>query len=320
MNPPPIGGPYKFGDNPPLNLMGYAADIAEAEEVRLAKTFYQEPCSTVEPIEPPPPIWQSILRHNNGKHLPTVEQQTGDCVAAGCVHAGQYLSAHQILDRYEEELYAPWHVSFIYGISRVQVGGGQLVGPGSTGTWGALAVKQYGILFTTDQGAPLYSGSLSTKWGRRPGPPVRMQKLAYDNPVTETHRLHAIEEIRFELCSNRTVTIASNRGFRMKPYKDHGFHCWLPSGSWSHQMSLVGWMDDPFPAAYRLNSWGPDAHGRPLNSEPPGGAWNHAEDLEAELRGRGVEVYSYGTFAGEPAAADHQLVAKIEGLMPKRQP
>lgn len=320
MKPPPIAGPYKFGDRPPEHLMGYAAEIAEAEEVRLAKAFYQEPCSTVEPISCPPPIWQAILAKNNHRHLPTVEQQTGDCVAAGLVHAGQYLSAHQILSRYEEEIYAPWHISFIYGISRVQVGGGHLIGPGSTGTWGALAVKQYGILFVNDQGAPPYSGALSTKWGRRPGPPADMQKLAYDNPVIETHRLHTIEEIRYELCSNRPITIASSRGFRMKPYEDRGYHCWLPSGSWSHQMSLIGWMDEPFKAAYRLNSWGPDAHGTPLHAEPPGGAWNHAEDLEAELRGRGIEVYSFGTFAGSPGPPDHQLIDARKHLMPKRQP
>ena len=312
MNPPPTAGPYEFGDKPPTDLMGYAIDIAESEEVRLAQAYYQEPGLPVEPIACPPPIWQSILKYNNGKHLPTVKQQTGDCVAAGVAHAGQYLSAHQILNRYEEEIYEPWHIAFIYGISRVQIGGDQLRGPGSTGTWGALAVKQYGVLFTLDQGAPPYSGSLSTKWGRPPGPPADLQAIADDNPVIETRRLHTIEEIRFELCSGRTITIASDRGFRMRPYNDRGYHCWLPSGSWNHQMSIVGWMDDPFPAAYRLNSWGSNAHGTPLHDEPPGGAWNHAEDLKAELRGRGVEVYSYGTFTGLPDLPDHQLVAKVE--------
>lgn len=320
MKPPAIDGPFEFGDQPPAHLMGYAADIAESEEVRLAQAYYQEPCLPVEPIEPPPPIWRSILEKNNQNHLPTVKQQTGDCVAAAIVHAGQYLSAHQILDRYQEETYEPWHIAYIYGISRVQVGGDQLRGPGSTGTWGALAVKQYGVLFVNDPDAPPYSGTLSTKWGQHPGPPEDLQEIAEDNPVIETHHLHTVDEIRFELCNNRMVTIASSQGFRMRPYRKDGLHCWMPSGSWSHQMSLIAWTDTPFPAAYRLNSWGPSAHGTPLNNEPPGGAWNLAQDLEKELAGRGIEVYSFGDFTGLPGLPDHQLVAKIEGLMPKRQP
>ena len=90
----------------------------------------------------------------------------------------------------------------------------------------------------------------------------------------------------------------------MEPENVSGHAVFVPSGSWAHQMTLLDWMDDPFPAAYRLNSWGANAHGAPLNGTPPGGAWNRAEDLEQELRSSGVEVFACSLFQGEEGPVD----------------
>ncbi len=132
--------------------------------------------------------------------------------------------------------------------------------------------------------------------------------MAVDNPVRQVVRLKTVEEIRLAIRARHLVLIASSRGFRMQPVNYRGFHVFVPHGTWMHQMTLLGWMDDPFPAAYRGNQWGAQAHGQPLNGEWPGGAWNRAEDLEQELRGGSVEVYCYWDFEAEPGPADHRIV------------
>lgn len=304
----PICGPYKFGQVPPKHLMGWLEDEAPKAGKYFAK--YQDPFLIQgEPFpQPPPPIWTLTKKINNGKHLPTFEQLIGDCVAAGLAQAGSRLQVAEISTKYQEEILRPWYVPFIYGISRVQIGGGQIDGDGSTGTWGAAAVKQYGVLFDDDQNVPEYSATIARTWGQRPGPPGQHLFQAQDRPVKTTARLRRINQIREALCNYYPITIASARGFKMAPVRRDGFHVFVPSGTWMHQMSLIAWMDKPFQAAYRLNSWGPNAHGTPLNDEPPGGAWCTAECLAEELSWQSTEVYTYSNFEGFPSAPNRGLI------------
>lgn len=305
----PIHGPFEFGDEPPNELMGWRPDLVDhaAKQCRHLLTEYKCPESLSPKV--PTPVWEMTKLINNGHHLPTFRQQTGDCVAAGLAQAGARLQVAEIAALYQEELLKLWHVPFIYGISRVQIGGGQIPGPGSTGAWGAAAVRRYGVLFASDPDVPKYSGRLSDQWGERPGPPEKFQAIAKDNPVRSTAQLSTLEQVRHALCNYYPVTIASSQGFKMRPEEREGFHVFIPSGSWSHQMSLLAWMDQPFKAAYRLNSWGPDAHGTPLNQEPPGGAWCTADCLELELRSSHSELFAYSKFEGFPSAADRGLLS-----------
>lgn len=301
-------GPFKYGHEPPRHLMGWLPDqVAEASEktVNLQTPFA---IAGPPPPQPPPPIWTYSKQLNNGNHLPTFEQQIGDCVAAGLAQAGARLQVAEITLGYQEEILKPWFVPFIYGISRVQIGGGQLDGDGSTGAWGAAAVKQYGVLFDTDHGVPKYSAAIGRTWGRPPGPPEVYQSEAQARPVKTTARLINTSKIREALCNYYPITIASARGFKMEPTNRDGFHTFVPSGTWMHQMSLIAWMDEPFQAAYRLNSWGPNAHGTPLNGEPPGGAWCTRECLEQELGWNDTEVYTYSTFDGFPSVPNLGLI------------
>lgn len=308
MNRKPIPGPYKFGDRPPYHLMGYLTNTTTPDEAHLAETYPPLLRSTVQATTPPMPPWTIVKKHNHGYHLPTVDQKTGDCVAAAIAQVLQYLTALQILTRYNEQIYHPAHISYIYGISRVQIGGGRIPGPGSTGAWGAAAVKEYGCLFTDDPGAPRYSAALSNRWGETPGPPNAMQQIAVDNKLLGIRQLNGTDSIRSALSNRELVTIASGRGFRMKPYEEQGFHVFQPSGGWPHQMSFLAWMDKPFQAAYRFNSWGPDAHGTPLQGEPPGGAWNLREDISNEITRYNPEIYAFSLFNADPDDPNHQLV------------
>lgn len=308
MNGDQIPGPYVFGNTPPHHLMGWRPEAVPTETRMLAEGHSDYPYDVQPAPKVPAPIWTHTLKINSGKHLPTFRQETGDCVAAGLAQTGARLQVAEIATLYEEERLKLWHVPYIYGISRVQVGGGSIPGPGSTGTWGAAAVREYGVLFTDDPNAPAYNGGLSDRWGEVPGPPQEFQDLAHDNPVKTTAKLQTIDQVKHALCNYYPLTIASYQGFDMQPREHQGYHVWVPSGYWSHQMCLIAWMSDPFPAAYRLNSWGADAHGTPLNGEPPGGAWCHAEDIAKEMTDRNVEVYAYSHFEGFPSAADRGLL------------
>lgn len=311
-----IEGTYSFGESPPKHLMGWLEE--QVLEAREECESAEEPFKVIgkPPPCPPPPIWTLTKKINNGKHLPTLEQAIGDCVAFGVAQAGARLQVAEIVSLHQAELLKPWYPPFIYGISRVQVGGGQIDGDGSTGAWGATAVNEYGILFNDDDDVPPYSGEIARSWGRTPGPPAKHIYTAESRPVETISRLTTIAQIRDALCNYYPVTIASSRGFRMKPVDREGFHVFVPEGTWMHQMSLIAWMDEPFQAAYRLNSWGPDAHGTPLNDEPPGGAWCTVECLADELRNRYTEVYSYAAFEGYPSALRRGLIREREPLPP----
>ncbi len=308
MSDKPINGPYEFGDKPPRHLMGWMPE----RPATIPENAY--PAIAAPPTDRPGkkktfvPIWEVVKLYNYGEHLPTLKQEIGDCVGVGLAQAGQYLAVDQISAGYQEEIYHPWNGSYIYGISRVQIGGGSIPGEGSRGEWGAAAVQHYGVLFTDDTAMPPYSGATSTQWGNRPGPPASAIKLAADNKVITAEKLKNVAAIRDALLERRMVTIASMRGFAMKPYNKNGFHVFRPEGSWPHQMCLLAWMDQPFQAAYRMNSWGSAAHGTPLRGEPPGGAWNLRTDLQAELRDPRIEIYAYDTFRGDADAANHELI------------
>ncbi len=313
-----IQDPYAFGDTPPAHLMGWAGPEMEAvakgeqEEAGtiVAYSDYRriaEQQSQGEDVTEPTgsPIWNHAVKLL-GEHFQTYYQKTGDCVSMGCATVAAYRSIFEISALYQEETFRTPYPPYTYGLSRCHpsLGNNRLrrQGAGSTGAWGAGAMKM-GCLFSDDDRVQPYTGSIADAWGRD-GVPNWAVEAAKDNPMLKAASLSSVDEIRHELINRRPVTIASNRGFNMQPREVNGLHVFTPSGSWAHQMCLIEWRDDPFPAAYRMNSWGANAHGNPLNGEPPGGAWNLAEDLERELRSGGIELYACSLFAGHPSEPD----------------
>jgi hypothetical protein len=241
-------------------------------------------------------IWDHIKNLNNGRHWPTVTQLIEDCVAASVCQAGAYLAWGQRRYAARPAPVRAWFIPYVYGAARVFVAGVQNGPPGALGIWGAEAVNRFGVLYTDDPNVPLYKIDIARRWAAPPGPPHQHTRRAKLRPVQTVTRIQTISQLRDALSNYHMVTIASYQGFDMAPVNHNGFHVWKPSGNWAHQMALIAWMEHPFPAAYRLNSWGPDAHGTPLNGEPPGGAWSLAADLQAELQQPNVECYAYGNF------------------------
>jgi len=226
-------------------------------------------------------------------------QDTGNCVAAGLEMTGQQRSIIERVLFKEEERIRPWFTPWLYAISRNQIGGG-MSGAGSTGAWGAKGVNQYGVLFADDEGVPPYAGT-SDSWGNRRNVnnPVyeKFFPVAADNKI-KIVRMKDVDKIAEALEAGIMFTVASMQGFRVTEYKGH--HTFDPSGSWAHQMHFTDVLRDPFPAFYRGNQWGPNAHGDPLNGERRGGAWNRMEDVAKEARSGSVEIYGYFDFEGEP--------------------
>lgn len=264
------------------------------------KEFIKFQISGKGPDKPGPSIWRLAKRVNDNKNLPTWYQQVGDCCSMGATQVIDYLQIAQVVSGKDGTIeYHPVFPPYIYGISRTakDCGNRSLYGDGSTGAWTATACKNHGVLFCDDEGVPKYSGSIARSWGSS-GPPAKFQELAKDNCVKSIARLTTVDELRDALMNYHFCTIASSWGFDVG--KRAGYKIYSKSGSWAHQMCFIAWMDDPFPAAFRLNSWG-DSTGPSLHGEPLGGAWQPAESIKKELT-TGVELYAYSQFDGFPAA------------------
>lgn len=242
----------------PQNLCGWAGE----EEAKKAweQIGHLFPKYATPPTEVRRMMLFDIVRKVLGKDTPNYAQQVGDCVSFGAKNAIEYLSCIDILIRGDAEKFKPIFPPYLYGTGRVFIGKGQLgSGDGSLGSWQAKAVEEYGAINSDADGCPSYSGSLARKWGYRPGPPDQFVTIGKKHLVQSTVKVTEWDEAVKFICNGYPITIASNVGFEMGAGND-GFHDM--SGSWGHQMCVVG-IDDEHttPYAIILNSWG-DVHGR----------------------------------------------------------
>lgn len=230
-------------------------------------------------------LWKFAKLANGGKHIPTWRQESGDCVSMGWSNAIAYLQAYRICnpkvspdnrDERNEVLKIPFP-PYMYGVSRVLVGKRQLGrGAGSVGAWAAQGSIAYGVL-PIDQAESLgfkYSGKLADQWGWN-GPPESTLKFSKDFRIRTIAPVRSWEDARDALAHGFTVTVASNVGFEGGSYEKDGKRWLRPRGNWGHQMCFIGMEDRPGlqKGCYDINSWGENAHEKPLNDEPPGGFW-----------------------------------------------
>jgi len=299
-----------MSQQPPWELMGWSKDHEKEafEQIVRANLVIPFVIQGQGNDKPGVPIWEFAKRVNGGQHLPTLKQEIGDCVSFGCAQAGMYMSAFEIAWAGQEEEFKRWYPPYIYGMSRVapDLGNGRLGNSdGSTGAWGAGALQKYGVLFADDQGVPAYSGSVAKQWGRS-GPPREFQEMAKDNPVKSVAKLSSVEEIRDALINYHPCTIASMRGFEMQPKEYKGRHVFIPSGSWPHQMCMIQWQDDPFPAAYRLNCY--DNETDVLTDQ----GWFRFSELPEDVR---IATLNPETLAVEYHSPISRVASQYEGEM-----
>lgn len=293
------------------HLCGWASQYAEQAYQELAHRFTPFVCQGGLD-KPGPPVWEFAKLVNGGQHLPAWNQETGDCVSMGAVQAGQYLSCYQIACQRREQRFQLWFPPYIYATSRVDIGRGQLGrGAGSTGAWAIEAMRKLGVLFKDDPGVPQYSGSLADSWGYR-GAPAEMKALAKDNPISQASPIRDVDSLRTALINYNMVTYAISWVYGQGAVEHQGYRVLSRSGRsvGGHQVCLIAWMDEPFEAAYLLNSWSPRAHQGPDHGEPPGGAWILRKDLERDLSGSQTEVFAITSFLGTAAEPYYGLFGR----------
>ena len=251
-------------------------------------------------------LWRFAKLSNEGKHIATWRQESGDCVSMGASNAIAYRQGFQIAqDQRNEVLKIPFP-PYLYGTSRVQIGKRQLGrGAGSIGAWAAQAAISYGVL-PADEAARQgfsYSGRLADQWGWQ-GPPQSTLTYAGKFRIRTVSQVRSWEDVRDALVHGYPVTVASNVGFNGGHYDRDGKRWLKPAGNWGHQMCFIGCEDRPqrTKGAYCLNSWGVDAHPRPLNDEPPGGFWVDWQTVQ-RMVAQG-DSWAFSDFDGFPAEGE----------------
>lgn len=239
-----------------------------------------------------------VCRKVLGKDTPNYPQQIGDCVSFGAKNATEYVTCSQIFmggERYQFKLLFP---PYVYGTSRVQIGGQHDMSDGSSGAWAATAVMQFGMIPADTPGCPAYSGKVAKSWGFS-GPPDDMLKVGKVHIVKSAAKINNWSDCLKALQSGKPCTVASNQGFAMEA-DSSGFH--QPQGQWSHQMCIIGGCDD---YGIILNNWG-DCHGQLKDFDtgdplPVGVLRVKSHVIERNMIQAGDETFAYSEYDGIPS-------------------
>jgi hypothetical protein len=248
-------------------------------------------------------LLHKFLEKINGA-FPVNRQAVGDCVSHGWSKGIETLMAVEILLKGEREDWPKLLTAteWIYGTSRVLVGGGRLGnGDGSLGSWAAKAVQEHGTLLRKSYGSvdlSKYSGQRAKEWGYRGLPSSELEPIADEHPVKTCALVTTYEEARDAIANGYPVPVCSNQGFT-STRDSEGFA--KASGSWAHCMLFMA-VDDAHrrPGLLCMNSWGPDwISGPKRHDQPEGSFWCDAETADRMLRGQ--DSYAISNFSGYPA-------------------
>lgn len=222
-----------------------------------------------------------------GEHFDNVPQEIGDCVSFSVTNAINYLLAVQQAANQRHELrraYPP----YVYGASRVWIGKGKVGGgDGSIVAWAVQGIEDdtIGILAWDDPDVPQYAGSVAKLWGAR-GPPAKFKEVASTRVIKLASPVRSGKEARDAICNGYPVPFGAMFGSNtIKPKDGRMVARW--DTRWAHAMVMVAY-DGSLGAGkeylYVLNSWGEDAHPKPMQGEPPGGFWITLADADRICR------------------------------------
>ena len=223
-------------------------------------------------------LWKAAIAVT-GKTLPARDQgQLGACVAFATASAIEHLICIQIASKPANEPptneYRDLAPEVIYGGSRVQVGGGRIVGDGSVGAWAADFSRRWGVLPRANyDGLDLtsYRESTCRQMGRT-GVPAGLLMLAKNYPVRSVSQIASASEAILALRQGYPTIVCSNRGFVLE--RDAQGFC-RESGRWNHAMAILGWRGGARPGFFILNSWGESVYKGPTGpgDAPKCGFW-----------------------------------------------
>lgn len=211
-----------------------------------------------------------------------------NCVGHGYARADDLLTCVEIALKGESESWQGYSCSeWLYGTSRVLVGGGKIRGDGSVGTWAAKAISEYGTMLRKkypEVDLSEYSGSRAKEWGSKAGFPNQLVELGKQHLVRGTAIVRSYEEARDMIANGYPIPVCSNQGFSDKR-DEQGFS--KPKGIWPHCM-LFSAVDDNSSRPGLLcdnRSWGDNWNSGPTRHEQPGGTfWVDAEVVDRMLK------------------------------------
>ena len=280
--------------------------VRDDDAVALLLTQLPEPNWRVtqagEEIADPPDhvyLWDVARKVTGSLLRPWSQGQVGSCVSFGTARAIEYSMCCEIAAGEPEEFRSLCQEA-IYGGSRVEVGGGKLRGDGSTGSWAAKWVSQWGLIDRDVHGSydlSEYSVDRCKKWGWA-GVPDDLEPLARKHPVSVT-QVTTWEGAMRMLANGYGIAVSSSQGFTMA--RDHNGIC-KPSGSWAHCMCLAGYTTINGEVYGRIdNSWGPSSHTGPVGPGDPGPEGFYASGATIDKMLRQGDSWAFSAVEGFPS-------------------
>ncbi len=306
---------WSFGWVPPQIRTTYQhAEVGRAEA--------EMPKFTPPPIKGDPEgaylyvLWKDpLVVQANGSAFTGIKQVTGSCVGAGggtCWMTLACVEAVRLGDP-ETPLVPFWLLP--YGRSRFYLGD-RSPGEGSTGGTFAKAAREDGVVAYNHSGLPqptdndgmrCWGNSVEMAWSD--GDARQTMDLLSESRkhlVRTTAKCSSHSDVRAALINGYPCTAASmyaHNGGTVQ--SDPPVLVGKKQGSWSHQMSIIGWMKHPKlgDLFYLMNQWGQGAHKKNPDSTtypkpPDGGVWISAADVDTICRD---EVFTFSQFNGFPA-------------------
>jgi len=222
-------------------------------------------------------LWQ-LTEKVTGKPLPPLSQGTiGSCVAHGAANAFHVLAGVEIANG-DPEIWTRVSPSYIYGVSRVLIGGNgkrsPYSGDGSQANWAARGMKEFGLVAESTSGP--YSENQCRQWGAQ-GPPPGLVQEGKLHLIRGISQVRNIQEAYRALANGFPILIANNVGFTQK--RDAEGFC-TPHGRWSHCMAAIGYRGHTSrrPGILIANSWGPNSATGPTPDMPSGACFYVDED------------------------------------------
>lgn len=247
-----VSGEQKFGEGWRPDLAADAVPRMVAEKNLQGLAFFLAPISAPSPKAD----LTTFLRQVWGDRWYLNQGECGSCVAHGAALACDALMAIDIVRNGKSKPSGRTDPMSIYWGSRVEIGGGKLRGEGSVGVWaaewlkkfGALEQKKYPKVDLSKYDPSVCCGSQSNR-----GVPDDLEPIARQFPVKNYAQVKSFDEAVYAVDAGYPVTVASDQGFLMQ-LDANGFA--TASGTWNHQMCVVGYELDPTPCLWIANSWG----------------------------------------------------------------
>ena len=239
-------------------------------------------------------------------HWRSDEQGIGDCVSHGCEKAVRQTYAAAIAAGLPFEWKGEFSTEAIYVLSRIEIGRGAIGrDDGSTGAWGAEAVKQFGVLLRQKYpgfDVSDYNSRLAKELGMpKKGLPDELEPVAKEHPVTDFTMLGNFTEVGEAMSNGKAVSFASDQGFSNKR-DSKGFAATIRE-KWYHQMAgILCIVDGPDPGIGIDNSWPPWITGPKAFDDMPEGSFMARPEVIDRMCKVG-EAIAYTSLEGWPAQA-----------------